>query len=100
MLDKPPPLDILAPLWVWVIGILAGAVAYLEEFKLEDPWRVWILKAMTKGTSAALAAKLSYHAFVAMGAKDDWLLVMVGIGAHMGTETLRFLGNLYKSKVQ
>src|SRR5687767_11414568 len=58
VLEKiPPPVaDLLAPMYVWVLGLLGAAVGYLEDFKYDDGWKVWIFKALTKVSSSALAA--------------------------------------------
>ena len=101
MLEKlpPPVVDWIAPLWVWLLGLLGGATAYLEDFKLEDGWKVWLLKALTQGTSSGLAAVLTYHALLAMNFSGSSLIVMVGVASHMGTEALKTLGEVWKGKV-
>lgn len=101
MLDKiPPPVaDLIAPGYVWGLGALGAAVGYLEDFSLSDPWRVWLLKALTKFSSSALAAVLTYHALIAMGIKDEsWRVVLIGVAAHMGTEALKAMGEAWKAR--
>lgn len=103
MLDKiPPPIsDLLAPMWVWIIAILAGGVSYLEDFKWEDSWKVWTLKALTKGSSSALAAVLTYHSLLAANVTNTSAqFVMVGIAGHMGVEALRALGQLWQARIK
>lgn len=101
MLEKlpPPVIDWIAPMWVWLIGLLGGAAAYLEGFKLEDGWRIWVLKALTKGTSSGLAAVLTFHSLEAMKITGSMQIVLVGVAGHMGTEALKALGEGWKSKV-
>lgn len=101
MLEKipPPVVDWIAPLWVWLLGLLGGAAAYLEGFKIEDGWRVWLLKAASKGTSAGLAAVLTYHALQAMNITGSWQVFLVGVSGHMGVEALKALGEVWKAKV-
>ena len=50
MLEKiPPPIaDLLAPGYVWLLGLLGAAVGYLEDFRYDDGWKVWVFKALTK----------------------------------------------------
>lgn len=103
MLEKlPPPVyDLLAPTWVWVLGLLGAAVGYFENFSLEDPWKVWILKAITNISSSALAALLTYHFVVAMGITGESMrFVLVGVGSHMGIEALRMMRDVYKARVK
>jgi hypothetical protein len=102
VLEKVPPhvADLIAPLWVWVVGLLGASAGYLEDFKLDDGWRIWVIKGLTKGTSSALAAVLTYHAILAMNVQDENMrVVLVGIAAHMGTESLKVLSALYRAKV-
>lgn len=103
MLDKfPPPVhDLLAPAYVWVLGLLGAAVGYLEDFKITDGWKVWLLKLFTHASSSALAAVLTYHALVAMKIDDQsWRVVLIGISAHMGTEALRAMGEAWKGRAK
>ena len=103
MLDKvPPPIaDLLAPMYVWVLGLLGAAVGYLEDFKYDDGWRVWLFKALTKISSSALAAVLIYHALIAMNVTDEnWRVVLIGISAHMGTEALKAMGDAWKARAK
>lgn len=103
MLEKiPPPVaDLIAPMWVWLLGLLGAAVGYLEDFRWEDGWRVWTLKALTKGSSSSLAAVLTYHALIAMDVKDEsWRIVLVGVAAHMGTEALKAMGEAWKARTK
>jgi hypothetical protein len=103
LLEKiPPPVaDLLAPGYVWLLGLLGAAVGYLEDFKYDDGWKVWLFKALTKISSSALAAVLTYHALIAMGIKDEnWRVVLIGIAAHMGTEALKAMGEMWKAKAK
>ena len=95
---EPPKVDFLAPLWVWIMSALGGGVAYLEDFKLEDTWKTWLLKFLTKSSSSALAGLLTYHAVLAMNIGSEWHVIAVGIGAHMGTDALKFMGELWKAR--
>jgi hypothetical protein len=101
VLDKipPPVIDLIAPAYVWVLGLLGAVVGYLEDFKWEDGWKVWLLKFLTKCSSSALAAVLTYHALIAMGGADSgWSVVLIGISAHMGTEALKAMGEAWKAR--
>jgi hypothetical protein len=103
VLEKiPPPVaDLIAPGYVWLLGLLGAAVGYLEDFKLEDPWRVWLLKAGTKFSSSALAAVLTYHALVAMNiTSESWRVVLIGVAAHMGVEALKAMGEAWKARAK
>lgn len=102
MLDKiPPPVaDLLAPAYVWLLGLLGAAVGYLEDFKKDDGWKVWLLKALTKVASSALAAVLTYHALLAMEIDQKWHVVLIGIAAHMGTEALKAMGEAWKGRTK
>jgi hypothetical protein len=98
--DKVPS-SFWEPLWVWGIGALGAVAGFLEDFHIDDGWRTWLLKLLTKGTSAALAAKLTYHALLALGLTNgDLHILLVGISGHMGTEALRHLAEVYKSRVK
>lgn len=101
MLEKVPPqvADLLAPGYVWLLGLIGAAVGYLEDFALTDGWKTWLLKALTKISSSALAAILTYHALVAMGQQDqNWRVVLIGIASHMGCEALKAMGELWKAR--
>lgn len=103
MLEKiPPPVaDLLAPMYVWVLGLLGAAVGYLEDFKYDDGWKVWLFKALTKISSSALAAVLTYHALIAMDVTNEsWRVVLIGISAHMGTEALKAMGEAWKARAK
>jgi hypothetical protein len=100
LLDKiPAPIqDMIAPGWVWLLSMLGAGVSYLEDFKLGDGWKVWLLKALTKGSSSALAAVLTYHALLAMDINGKWHVVIVGVSAHMGVEALKAMGEAWKAR--
>lgn len=101
MLDKIPPPDLIAPGYVWLLGILGAAVGYLEDFHLGDPWKVWLLKGATKFSSSALAAVLTYHALVAMNVTNEsWRVVLIGVAAHMGVEALKAMGEAWKARAK
>ena len=103
MLEKiPPPIaDLLAPGYVWLLGLLGAAVGYLEDFRYDDGWKVWVFKALTKISSSALAAVLTYHALIAMNVQDvNWQVVLIGISAHMGTEALKAMGEAWKARAK
>ena len=103
MLDKlPPPVhDLLAPAYVWILGLLGAAVGYLESFRWDDGWKVWLLKLVTKVSSSALAAVLTYHALKAMKFEDtNWQVVLIGVAAHMGTEALKAMGEAWKARAK
>jgi hypothetical protein len=103
VLEKvPPPIaDLLAPMYVWVLGLLGAAVGYLEDFKYDDGWRVWLFKALTKVSSSALAAVLTYHALIAIDVtNENWRVVLIGISAHMGTEALKAMGEAWKARAK
>lgn len=89
----------LAPAWVWGMAFIGAAVGYLEDFRLEDSWKVWLLKALAKASSSALAAILTYYALIALGIPEKWHLVLVGISGHMGVEALKAMGEMWKSRV-
>ena len=97
---KPVPIpEWLVPAWVWGIAFIGAAVGYLEDFKLEDSWKVWLLKGLTKGSSSALAAVLTYYSLKALGIPEQWHVVLVGIAGHMGVEALKAMGEAWKSRV-
>lgn len=101
MLDKLPPVipDLLAPWWVFILGMIGAAVGYFEDFKLTDGWKVWLLKALTKSSSSALAAVLTYHALEWLAVSSQNLrVVLIGISAHMGTEALKAMGEAWKNR--
>lgn len=103
MLDKLPPQvpDLLAPYWVFVLGFIGAAVGYFEDFKLTDGWKVWLLKALTKCSSSALAAVLTYHALEWLAVSSQNLkVVLIGIAGHMGIEALRVMGEAWKNRAQ
>lgn len=95
------PSSFWEPLWVWGVGLLGALVGYLEDFRLDDGWKTWALKFLTKAASGALAAKLTYHALLALGLTNgDLHILLVGISANMGTEALKHLGEVYKARVK
>lgn len=99
--EIPPQIaDLLAPAYVWLLGLLGAAVGYLEDFKVTDGWKVWLLKALTKGTSSALAAVLTYHALLALEIDQKWHVVAIGVAAHMGTEALKAMGEAWKGRAK
>ena len=102
MLDKVPPqiADLLAPGYVWLLGLLGAAVGYLEDFRWEDNWKIWCLKALTKCSSSALAAILTYHALLAMEIDQKWHVILIGVAAHMGTEALKAMGEAWKARAK
>lgn len=102
MLDKipPPVVDWIAPLWVWALGLLGAVVGYLEDFKWDDPWKVWILKAATKLSSSALAAVLTYHALLALKIGPEWHVILIGVAGHMGVEALKAMGEMWRARVK
>jgi hypothetical protein len=89
----------IAPTWVFLIASLAGLVGYLEGIDLADSWKVKLLKCFTRMASSALAAILTFHFIHASGLPEAWHIPMVGIGAHAGTEALRWMGQIYKKKL-
>ena len=101
MLDKLPPQipDLLAPWWVFILGLIGAAVGYFEDFKLEDTWQTWLLKALTKCSSSALAAVLTYHALEWLAvASPNLKVVLIGVAGHMGVEALRVMATAWKSR--
>ena len=103
MLEKlPPPIfDLIAPMWVWVLSLVGAAVGYLESFKFEDGWKVWLLKALTKSASSALSALMTYHMLIALDITDQSKqVVLIGIASHMGVEALKAFGEAWKSKIK
>lgn len=102
MLEKIPPNvhDLLAPGYVWILGLLGAAVGYLEDFKMEDGWRVWLLKLLTKATASALAAVLTYHTLLAFEIDQKWFIPLIGIASHMGTEALKAMGEAWKARAK
>lgn len=101
MNEKLPPqlAEFIAPLWVWVLGALGAAVGYLEDFKPDDTASVKTLKAVTRLSSSALAAVLTYSAIKAIGIPEAWHVVLIGIAGHMGVEALRAFGEVWKSRM-
>lgn len=101
MNEKLPPqlVEFIAPLWVWALGALGAVVGYLEDFKIDDPMRVKILKAFTRLSSSSLAALLTYSALKALQVPESWHVVLIGISGHMGVEALKQLGEFYKSRM-
>lgn len=100
MSDKqvtPEMLAGLAPLWVFLLGFLAAAVGYLEDFRPEDTTRVKCLKALTRLASSAFAAVLTWHAIRALGIPEGWHVPIVGISGHMGVESLKLGGELLRT---
>lgn len=91
--------DLLAPAWVWIVSGIGAAVGYLEDFSMEDPWRVWIYKLLAKSSSSALAGLLAYRFALAMGMSQSWHVIVVAIAAHMGTEFLKAGGGWLKKKL-
>lgn len=101
MLEKIPPEipAVLAPWWVFVLGLIGAAVGYFEDFKMEDTWQVWTLKALTKSSSSALAAVLTYHALEWLAVSSPNLkVVLIGIAGHMGVEALKVMGDAWKNR--
>lgn len=95
---RPPSID-LGPAWVWGMSLIGAVAGYLEDFKLEDNWKTWLLKLLTKCSSSALAAVLTYHSLLALDIDPKWHLVLVGIASHMGVEALKAMGEAWKSRV-
>lgn len=96
----PQVVDLLAPAYVWLLGLLGAAVGYLEDFRYDDGWKVWTLKALTKTASSALAAVLTYHALLALEIDQKWHVVLIGVAAHMGTEALKAMGEAWKARAK
>jgi hypothetical protein len=94
---KPPPIDI-GPWWVWAMSLVGAVASYLEDFKIEDGWKVWLLKLLTKCTTSALAGVLAYHSLLALDVDAKWHLIVVAVTAHMGTEALKFMGEIVKAR--
>lgn len=93
----PPELfGTLAPLWVFVISAVGALVGYLEDWKHEDTWQVKVLKALTRLSSSAFAAVLTWHAVGAMDISEKWWVPIVGISGHMGVEALKFGGEILR----
>ena len=101
VLDKLPPgiSDALAPAWVWLMSGIGMIVGFLEDFKVEDPWRVWVLKLAAKSSSSTLAGILAFRFLVAMDVDPKWHVIVVAIAAHMGTEFLKAAGEWLKGKL-
>ena len=101
MLEKLPPIipDLLAPAWVYLVSFIGAAVGWLDGFKPEDSWRAKLVKALTRISSSALAAVLTYHALLAMEIDPKWHVVLVGIAGHMGVTALQWMGEFYKNKM-
>lgn len=81
------------------MSLIGAAVGYLEDFKTEDTWKIWLLKGLTKCSSSALAAILTYHSLVALEVSEKWHVILVGIASHMGTEALKAMGEAWKSRI-
>ena len=99
MSDRHIPPEVwagVAPLWVFLVGLLGALVGYLEDFKQDDPPRVMAFKAATRLASSAFAAILTWHAIMALGIPVAWHVPIVGISGHMGVEATKFAGELLK----
>ena len=86
----------LAPLWVFIISAIGALVGYLEDFKHEDTTAVKVAKALTRLSSSAFAAVLTYHAVGALDISEKWWVPIVGISGHMGVEALKFGGEILR----
>lgn len=86
----------LAPLWVFIISAIGALVGYLEDFKHEDTWQVKVAKALTRLSSSAFAAVLTWHAVGALDISEKWWVPIVGISGHMGVEALKFGGEILR----
>jgi len=101
MIEKLPPQlqELATPLWVLVVAAVAAFVGYLEDFKLEDSWKVWLLKFLAKSSGSGLAAVLAYHALLALQIDQKWHVVIIGVVAHMGTESMRLAAEVLRGKL-
>jgi hypothetical protein len=107
MSDKVPPnlLELLAPIWVYALSLLAAVAAYLEKLSEEvkngasGTWKLKVLKLITQIFASALAAVLTHRILHALHVDENWQLPLVGIGAHMGTEALKLLGEIWKQRI-
>ena len=99
-INPPNDLDSLAPRWVWLFSIIGAVVAWIEAAKQGDTWKVWILSGVSHLASSALAAVLTFRLLLAMGIELKWIVPLVGISAHMGTEALKKLGEFYSARLQ
>ena len=99
------PLEVIAPTWVYLLAALAGFVAFLEKLNAEikgnvsTTWRLRTLALITQVASSALAAVLTHQILHALKVDEVWQLPLVGIGAHMGTEALKAMGDVWKQKI-
>jgi len=93
------PLETLAPSWVYWFSLLAGFVGLLEEIRPEDTKWVKVQKGIARMFSSMMAGILTYQFLHAAGVPELWHIPLTGVGAHMGTEALKQLGNIWKQKL-
>lgn len=93
------PWETLAPHWVYWLSVLAGFVGFLEEIKKEDSRRDKVYKSIARIFSSMMAGILTYQFLHAAGVPDVWHIPLTGVGAHMGTEALKWMGSIWKQKL-
>lgn len=98
--------EVLAPTWVFILGLLGAVVAFFEGLlsdmrkNVKTDWQFKFLTFFAHVSSSALAAILAHRWLHALHVSDDWQIPLVGIAAHMGTEALKFGGELWRQQVR
>ena len=67
--------------------------------KSEDSHATKAMKALTRMSSSMLAAILTFQFLHAAGVVEIWHIPLTGVGAHMGTEALKYMGEVYKKRL-
>lgn len=75
--------------WIYGLSAMAGVVAFGQEFKLEDAWKIQLLKLSNRIITSEFAGAMCFMLAQAIGMPKSWIFLAVGIGAWRGAKSLQ-----------
>lgn len=91
--------DALKQWWIYGLSAIGGIVGYGQDFKLDDTWKIHVLKFTFRLMTALFAGMMAYTLSTAIGLPKVWSFLMVGIFAWRGARGLQAISDYLDKKL-